>query len=33
MANLVIATSNVDHVGRFFPAELWSNIAAAPPMP
>lgn len=33
LANLVIATSNVDHVGRFFPAELWSNITAAPPTP
>lgn len=33
ISNLVIATSNVDHIGRFFPAELWSNIAAAPPTP
>lgn len=25
--NAVIATSNVGHLARFFPAELWSNIA------
>ncbi len=25
--NAVIATTNVGHIVRFFPADLWSNIA------
>lgn len=33
LPDLIIATSNVDHIGRFFPADLWSNITVAPPAP
>ncbi len=33
LPDLVIATSNVDHIGRFFPADLWSNITVAPQGP
>jgi predicted nucleic acid-binding protein len=27
VANLVVATTNVAHLSRFVPAELWQNIA------
>lgn len=30
LPDLVIATSNVDHIGRFFAADLWSNISVTP---
>ncbi len=29
LADAIIATTNVRHIGRFFPAEVWSNIAAS----
>lgn len=33
LTDAIIATTNVRHIGRFFPADLWSNVTATSPAP